>query len=97
MNATKRELFLGQIEYTMLTLHGRDRMQQNEAHMYYRTRNSWLYEENMQTWSEMMESNISIFRHIFGITPVMERKFKSDAKLSTAICFPLGLTPKSLY
>ena len=95
MNAPAKDQFLDQIEQEMSSLHGKEMMQQSHAHRYYRSRETWMHEENM-SWNEILSSEIPIFCHIFGFTPIMEIPFTSDLELTSALSIPLGLIPKKL-
>jgi len=96
MNGKEVENFLQKVESTMTELHGKEKMEREDAHMRYRSRATWLLEENMATWQEMVSSVIPIYSHIFGFTPVMEFEIKSGMEIDQALCIPLGFASRAL-
>ena len=88
--------FLKSIESVLIDLHGRNDIPHPTQHRFYRTREEWMIEENMDTWSEVFASTLPIYSHIFGFNPVMELYFKSDMELNQALCIPFGIIPPQL-
>jgi len=95
-NDVIKETFLKNVESTMVALHGEQRMDKDDAHMRYRTRETWLLEENSANWQELVDSTIPIYSHIFGFTPVMEINMQTGFDLNQALCIPLGIASKEI-
>jgi len=53
-------------------------------------------EENLDTWKEVLGSNIAIYSMIFGFSPVMEDSVPEDKHLNQAHCIPFGIIPAVL-
>jgi len=95
-NDMVKENFLQHVESTMVALHGKQRLLKDDAHMLYRTRETWLLEENMTSWQELVSSDIPIYSHIFGFTPVMEIIMQTGMDINQAFCIPLGIASKAM-
>ena len=94
---TECEHFLDSVESLLSTkLHKITEIPEEERHRWYRTRNQWMEEEGNDTWTEMTNSTVPIFSHIFGFQPVMELDMKSDKDLNSAMCISLGVIPVEL-
>jgi len=90
------EMFIQQVENLMIKLHNRHDIEESSQHTVYRTRKEWMIEEDIESWTEILKSNIPIHCHIFGFNPVLELHLESDLELNHARCIPFGIIPPQL-
>jgi len=88
-------LFTQDIELTLQKLHGFPKNSTNH-HTTYRTGLEWMKEEGIETWKELLQSNVPIYSAIFGFVPIMESGIPEDKLLNTAHGIPLGIIPMLL-
>jgi len=50
----------------------------------------------MTSWQELVSSDIPIYSHIFGFTPVMETIMQTGMDINQAFCIPLGIASKAM-
>jgi len=97
-NAWTTHIFLTQIESVIAALHRNENEKDSDSErlLRYRNRDEWIREEGFTSLENLLNSQIPIYSMIFGIIPITELIYKSDAELSAAMCIPLGIMHKDV-
>ena len=97
-NAATTHTFFLQIESVVSALHRVENEEDTEAErlLRYRSREEWIRDEGFTSMEDVMQSELPIYRMIFGIIPITEQTYKSDATLTAAMCIHLGIMHKNI-
>jgi len=94
-NKFAARLFTQDIELTLQKLHGISGDSSKHLHVY-RTGLEWMKEEGIDSWRDLLQSNVPIYSAIFGFVPITEGGIPEDMSLTLAHGIPLGVMPKQV-